>query len=235
MAECAFPECPYPTKARGWCIKHYHRIRQFGTPEGKPVPTISERFWKSVDTTGDCWLWKGRDVTTNGYGRFTFRHGKYDQRRAMAHRWAWEEAYGPIPEGLTLDHLCRTPLCVRPTHMEPISMRENILRSDNPMAVNARKTECPQGHPYDETNTRRGGKGERLCRQCHNQKALAAYHSKRAAAGKPREVYPGERTHCPQGHEYTPDNTYSSSGKRHCRICQKARSREYYLRSKQRS
>lgn len=46
--------------------------------------------------------------------------------------------------------------------------------------------------------------------------------------------YNGDRTHCPQGHEYTPENTYRAPGKvnRHCRTCRNAATARYALRRK---
>ena len=38
----------------------------------------------------------------------------------------------------------------------------------------------------------------------------------------------GQRTHCGNGHEYTPENTYIWAGKRQCRDCKHA----FYLRRK---
>lgn len=42
------------------------------------------------------------------------------------------------------------------------------------------------------------------------------------------------RTHCPKGHEYTPENTILKQGKRHCRECAKAYSREWHQRNRER-
>jgi len=37
-------------------------------------------------------------------------------------------AKGPIPDGLTLDHLCRVRHCVNPDHLEPVTQTENRRR-----------------------------------------------------------------------------------------------------------
>ncbi|GAA4237618.1 hypothetical protein GCM10022254_50190 [Actinomadura meridiana] len=69
-----------------------------------------------------------------------------------------------IPEGLTIDHLCRTTLCVRPDHLDPVPNRINNLRRNSLSALNARKTRCPQGHEYTLENTYLGRNGSRECR-----------------------------------------------------------------------
>jgi Holliday junction resolvase len=74
------------------------------------------------DPATGCWLWqKG---TVDGYGRC--RRG---DQIVMAHRWYYEQAQGPIPEGLELDHLCRVRACVNPDHLEPVTREENIRRT----------------------------------------------------------------------------------------------------------
>ncbi len=124
-----------------------------GTPE--------ERFWAKVDVTAAdlCWHWTA-GLQSAGYGRFSA-----DGRDIGAHRFAYELLVGPIPEGLHIDHLCRVRHCVNPEHLEPVTQRENILRGECPAALNARMTECPRGHPFDEANTYLTG-GQRTCRTC---------------------------------------------------------------------
>lgn len=114
-----------------------------------------------------CWEWRGsrsgRRQDRLGYGRVRGPEGV----PVTAHRAAYEFFVGPIPPGLTLDHIaCDYTLCVNPTHMVPATNRENGLRGNTIGAINARKTHCPRGHPYDEENTRRTRTGGRLCRQC---------------------------------------------------------------------
>lgn len=72
---------------------------------------------------GPCWLWIGT-VDRWGYGQM-----KWQGRRPGSHRVAYELLVGPIPEGLTLDHLCRVPGCVNPAHLEPVTQAENNRRA----------------------------------------------------------------------------------------------------------
>ena len=87
-----------------------------------PRKSISERFWEKVDKTATCWLWRA-SIRNHGYGRI-----KVNGRAEQAHRVAYELLVGPIPEGLTLDHLCRVRLCVNPAHLEPVTQKVNIRR-----------------------------------------------------------------------------------------------------------
>lgn len=125
--------CVGPAAGRGLCDKHYKRMRKRGTTD---ATTTRSRFDAkyAVDPDG-CWVWT--DAARAGYG-FLLVNGK----KQMAHRVSYELHVGPIPEGLQIDHLCRNKLCVNPTHLEPVTQRENILRSDNMAARWARRTEC---------------------------------------------------------------------------------------------
>lgn len=88
-------------------------------------PALVERhFWEKVYMTSECWLWTG-SLDTNGYGQLQGLRRK----RQMAHRMAYEGIVGPIPDGLTLDHLCRNTRCVRPDHLEPVTHYENLRRA----------------------------------------------------------------------------------------------------------
>lgn len=99
---------------------------------GRFVARVSEvdRFWSKVDLHGPahpelgrCWVWIA-PVNRYGYGRFA----RTTDHRVLAHRYAYELLVGPIPEGMTLDHLCERQACVRPSHLEPVSNAENVRR-----------------------------------------------------------------------------------------------------------
>ena len=125
--------------------------------------SVSDRLWPKVDRSGGpdaCWTWLA--CRRSGYGLF-WVGGKGLQ----AHRVAYELLVGPIPEGLSIDHLCRNTGCVNPAHLEPVTHKENVLRGVGQMAVNARKTHCLRGHLFDEENTYVAKANyRRLCREC---------------------------------------------------------------------
>lgn len=126
--------------------------------------TTEQRFWDKVNKTPSCWLWTG---STNGQGYGLVRVGS---RWNMAHRVAYEMLVGPIPATLTLDHLCRTRPCVYPEHLEPVTNTINLLRGKGFAAINARKTQCKKGHPFDMFNTYTAPDGSRECRICRSER-----------------------------------------------------------------
>lgn len=132
--------------------------------------TADERFARNVADASGCVLWVG-DLNADGYGRF------WDgEKKVLAHRWAWEQKRGAIPEGLTLDHLCRVRCCVNPEHLEPVTNAENIRRAYSVI------THCLNGHPFDEENTYRPSHGRRSCRACHRERERTYRANRKAAA-----------------------------------------------------
>jgi hypothetical protein len=131
------------------------------------------RFVRHVRIEADtgCWLWIG-SKQASGYARFHYAGG-YE----YAHRAAYRFYVGEIPDGLTVDHLCRVRHCVNPDHLEVVPRGVNALRGDGPAAQNTRKTHCPQGHPYTHVNVR----GERQCRTC-SREASRRYEARRVRA-----------------------------------------------------
>lgn len=137
--------------------------------------TAAERhraFTLRDETTG-CWLWIGSDVNNQGYARF-----HVDGRRKLVHRWAFEHFVRPLLPGEVIDHLCNQPLCSNPAHLKACKeQRDNVLRSETALtAVNARKTHCIRGHPFDEANTAWSvwdGRKRRKCRACHREREAA--------------------------------------------------------------
>jgi hypothetical protein len=125
--------------------------------------TDTDRFMEKVEQTETCWLWLGARGHA-GYGQFWL-----DGRLVGAHRAAYQLFVGPIPVGLTLDHLCRVRRCVRPDHLEAVTNRENILRGANHVAAQARQTHCLRGHEFAGDNLR-VRQGKRYCQACEAQR-----------------------------------------------------------------
>ena len=102
----------------------------------------------------DCVIWTSDG--DRGYGKV-----KVNGQTKRVHRVVWELTHGPIPDGLTVDHLCRVRSCVNTEHMELVTVRENVLRGSRGDA-----THCKRGHEYTPENTRLDRHGWRICRAC---------------------------------------------------------------------
>jgi hypothetical protein len=98
--------------------KHVRRYRR---------TSITEDDWTEEDRgySSPCWIFN-KVLSGNGYANV-----KMCQKQIKAHRWMYEHHVGPIPAGLHLDHLCRQPACLRPDHLEPVTVGENLRRGAN--------------------------------------------------------------------------------------------------------
>lgn len=123
-----------------------------------------------------CWEWAGR-LTRDGYGRVRIGQNKV----TGAHRASYQMTYGPIPDGLVIDHLCRVRHCVNPAHMEAVTPRINTLRGVGLQAINAAKTVCDNGHEYTPENTYTTPDGRRDCRACIRVR-VARYKARKQVA-----------------------------------------------------
>ena len=172
-AKCVIPGCEKLARSRGWCGMHYMRWFQHGDPNFVVFVRIdgtrAERFWPKVNKTESCWLWTAARHRS-GYG--SFRDGN---RTAEAHRVAYELLVGPIPHGLTLDHLCRIRHCVNPEHLEPVTNKENQARGNGIAAQRSRATACPNGHVYTPETTGHNKRG-RYCIPCRKAILRRYYH-----------------------------------------------------------
>ena len=137
--------------------------------------TVTQRFdhYYIPEPNSGCWLWIG--TIRAGYGLFWV--GK---KHVSAHRWNYENTYGPIPHGLDLDHLCRVTCCVNPQHLRIVTHQENMLCGINPPAEYAKRKACKYGHPFNSLDTWINQSGARICRICRNRRNRKSYWEKRA-------------------------------------------------------
>ncbi len=184
-------------------------------------PDASERkayilsFVEMVAESG-CWIWM-REPLRSGYGTTRINRVHYS-----AHRLAYEAFRGEIPTGLTLDHLCRVRCCVNPWHLEAVTEAENIRRGNAGKAQSSR-THCPKGHPYSGDNLRIRKTGARRCNACATEVTTRWKLAKGRGIGAGTSGWQKAKTHCPRGHEYSPDNTRMNNGSRVCITCGKER------------
>lgn len=145
--------------------------------------TLEQRIARRINANGPlsalvggrCWEWDNPDG--NGYGSLVI-----EGKRVMAHRLAYELHVGPIPDGLSLDHLCRNRRCVNPAHLEPVTHRENVARGEAPTARVVRSNVCMKGHELTAENTiiRKGG--GRRCRRCFNDAQIRGRRRRKGTA-----------------------------------------------------
>ena len=132
------------------------------------LPVLPESLASKLEIKDGHWIWQG---WANDAGYPYVRHEGRDQ---PAYRVIWETLVGPIPEGLELDHLCVTPMCCKPAHLEPVTHAENQRR------IRERYTQCVHGHDWtNPNNVRTRRNGARYCAECDRIKCRARY-----AAGK---------------------------------------------------
>lgn len=79
------------------------------------------RFWAKVAKTDGCWEWQGTR-TKDGYGQT-----KSNRVSVYTHRLSWEMAHGAIPPGMTINHTCDNPPCVRPDHLVLGTQQSNMV------------------------------------------------------------------------------------------------------------
>lgn len=202
------------------------------------MTNIWRRFWVKVSIQQNgCWLWTAGKFS-NGYGLFAL--GTKPRKNALAHRYAYQQLIGEVPEGKDLDHLCRVRHCVNPAHLEAVSRSENLRRGKKRQL----KTHCKRGHLLGNDNVYINN-NHRHCKECKRvnkrkwrldnideyRVADAKWHRelRRKKKGGVVAIQNKDKTHCPSNHEY--DYT-DINGVRRCRICAREANRRAYLNRK---
>ncbi len=184
VALCSFSDCDRKTRCKGLCDSHceQHRagvpllpikkVRKRGTP---PVIEWDEVPCPRNDLEGPCRIFKNKYINDDGYG-IVFANGKL----TGVQRYVWEQANGPIPAGMLIDHQCRNRACVNVAHLRVVTNQINITENvvGHAWQLEAAKTHCPQGHPYDDANTAKIN-GKRCCRQCRREATMRWYYGKK--------------------------------------------------------
>jgi hypothetical protein len=119
----------------------------------------------TLDEATRCWVWTS-PRSGNGYGWAS---------PTFAYRVAYVLFKGPLSPELEPDHLCKNKLCVNPDHLEAVTKKVNILRSDSISAKNARKIHCKHGHLLEGDNLKirydKKGRPHRVCITCERMRA----------------------------------------------------------------
>lgn len=128
--------------------------------------------------TDDCWLFAGM-INAYGYGRLWDPELKVSN---TAHRVLYKMWVGEIPEGYHVDHLCRVRRCINPDHLEPVTIRDNLLRGNGAGARNKAKRFCKYGHEFAGDNVQYLKEGRlRICIACRRTKDRRKYWKKQQA------------------------------------------------------
>lgn len=139
-------------------------------------PRLPPRFWDKVqpEPTSGCWLWAG-STDRRGYGQLRFHRGPGGLR--YTHRLVLLDAAVP---GLVVDHLCRTPCCCNPAHLEQVTQAENIARGRMRSAQKAAahlaaetRRDCRNGHK--DVVWIANGKAGRTCTECYTARQKRRY------------------------------------------------------------
>ena len=121
-----------------------------------------------VDPSG-CWI-STYAIGSHGYAQVGWwADGK--SHMITHHRAAWTAVHGPVPEGMTIDHICQIRRCVNPDHLRLLTPEVNGRRAGRDI-LDAPAGECLHGHGPDamrEITRTRNGRTIRAvrCAECH--------------------------------------------------------------------
>lgn len=134
----------------------------------------------------DCIIWH-KSIRDTGYGQTWFR-GKI----MKAHKVEWIKAYGDIPKGFVVDHVCHNEAvergeceggvtcihraCINPEHLRLVTQQENVMAGIHSID---NRSHCNQGHPFIKENIMVRKNGKRECAECNRVRARANYAKKK--------------------------------------------------------
>ncbi len=196
--KCSFPGCDRKARAKGQCDRHcrlrcqgkeLHPLkmkRGHGTP---PRIIYDEIECPNKELEGPCHIFRGHK-SQNGYGSV-----RLNGKMVPVHRYCWEVKFGPIPEGLVVDHRCRSRACCNPNHLRIVTCKINALENSVGIsAINAAKTHCPRGHQFDDGSLKIYRYGpRRVCMVCDKIRNKRRAAEKKAARAKRKKELADKR------------------------------------------
>jgi hypothetical protein len=133
------------------------------------ISQLPERISKFIEPEpySGCWLWAG----SHGDRYARLQVGSTERLVLTVTRSLWEMYVGGIEESFELDHLCKTPFCVNPAHLEPVTRLVNQRRYQATVPL---ATHCKKGHELTPEKTLfLKGSAYRRCRICYRDRTRA--------------------------------------------------------------
>ena len=132
-------------------------------PLPEPKANILRHMWPKIKIPDGCWEWSG-SLTMEGYATNVSVNGTSgpDRERHLPHRLIFQWFKWDIPDGMTIDHLCKNRKCMNPDHMEAVTAGENVRRG-------LKRAYCKRGHPQTPENRyvyKANGRTRERCRPC---------------------------------------------------------------------
>lgn len=121
--DCTFPDCGRKQHGKGFCSQHLRQ--QIRGQQLRPLvrqmhgASIQEKLAAYSEDKGGCRLWIGT-LHEKGYGQL-----RWDGRTRRAHRVAYTLEHGPIPDGMQVNHICGNRACIKVSHLELVTSRQN--------------------------------------------------------------------------------------------------------------
>ncbi len=171
---CEFPGCHLIHNCHGLCKEHsnqrrkgreltpiYASRRRSGSP---PRIICDEAPCPNPKLTGPCHIFRG-GKNSDGYGLV-----RMNGKSIGTHLLCWRREIGDVPTGMEIDHQCHVRSCCNVDHLRAVTHQVNSTENVVGIAwqINAAKTHCPKGHPYD--TERSEGDNCRRCRMCRNER-----------------------------------------------------------------
>lgn len=173
---CTVEGCINPRRGRIHCKKHLRWLRMYGTLSPEMIGNRARQAFPDLDEVmesrtikgPDCWIWTG---TKDAYG---YPQVGYRREKLKGHRVAYELAKGEIPDGHVIDHVCHTPLCVRPDHLRAVTVKQN---TENHSGATSASKSGIRGVWWD------GGRSKWAVQVTHSGKVhWGGYHATKEAA-----------------------------------------------------